>query len=63
MSDYRIVLAAAIGVRHKQPMQDAGEDGALDAKLKTAAREPPTGRPAGSFPGRLSDADPKSVRR
>ena len=32
-------LAAAIGARDEQPMQDAGEDGALDGKLKTAARD------------------------
>jgi hypothetical protein len=32
-------LAAAVRARHKQPMQDAGEDGALDGKLKTAARQ------------------------
>src|SRR5215469_17197244 len=32
-------LAAAIRARYKQPVQDAGEDGALDGKLKTAVRE------------------------
>ena len=32
-------LAATIRARYEQPMQDAGEDGALDGKLKTAIRE------------------------
>ena len=32
-------LAAAVRARHEQPMQDAGEDGALDDKFKTAVRE------------------------
>src|SRR5215831_3382586 len=30
-------LAAAVRARHEQPMQDTGEDGALDGELKTAA--------------------------
>jgi hypothetical protein len=32
-------LAAAIRARHEQPVQDAGEHGALDSKLKTAIGE------------------------
>ena len=32
-------LAAAIRTRHEEPVQDAGENGALDSKLKPAVRE------------------------
>jgi hypothetical protein len=48
-------LAAAIGTRPEPPVQDAGEDGALDGKLKTAAGE--------QLAQYLGNAEPSDCRR